>query len=239
MGFRWWKNWKELAQRKHKLQIEFSSEDNCWLVYKPGSPNNNLVEKVRPGHIPTMIEKPLSLSFTEACSLQSFKTPILVNNIHLFSKQYQSIKELVNRDEITWMFSQGSNFGPIRNYSSLWDYAPHDLSMILDLSNEYPKIINIKEIKNNKLSLYAIELLFNNFSSLSIVGNAGINKKRLFNVYANLNLLYNGLNISQNPLANAIKVFIDAIYGIYDYRLGLDLSFKIIKILETCSNQLS
>ena len=183
--------------------------------------------------------EPLSLSFTEACSLQSFKTPILVNNIHLFSKQYQSIKELVNRDEITWMFSQGSNFGPIRNYSSLWDYAPHDLSMILDLSNEYPKIINIKEIKNNKLSLYAIELLFNNFSSLSIVGNAGINKKRLFNVYANLNLLYNGLNISQNPLANAIKVFIDAIYGIYDYRLGLDLSFKIIKILETCSNQLS
>jgi len=190
-------------------------------------------------NIPTMIEKPLSLSFADACSLQEFKVPILVNHLHLFSTQYQQIKKIINKKDISWIFSQGSSLGPIRIYSSLWDYGPHDLSMILDLSNKFPKEINIKEMKKDKLSLYAIELLFDTFSSLSVIGNAGYNKKRLFNVYADLNLLYNGFNsISVKPLALAIKIFIDAIYGNYDYRLGLDLPLQVIKILETCSNQL-
>src|ERR1035437_729108 len=36
--------------------------------------------------IPTMIEKPLSLSLSEANALKQFCSPILVNHIHLFSQ---------------------------------------------------------------------------------------------------------------------------------------------------------
>ena len=75
MGFRWWKNWKELAQRKHHLEVEFSSEDNCWLVYTANSPDNDLVEKVRPEHILTYNIKTGEV-FTDLSldDLKAFKT---------------------------------------------------------------------------------------------------------------------------------------------------------------------
>lgn len=40
------------------------------------------------------------------------------------------------------------------------------------------------------------------------------------------------------PLTNSIQTFLDGINGKQDNRLGLDLSFNIVKILERCDKML-
>src|ERR1019366_1743477 len=92
--------------------------------------------------IPTLIEKPLSLSLTEAQSLLQFNSvPILVNHIHLFSKDYQNIKNSIDIKDIRTIKTTASSNSQPRSYSRLWDYFPHDAALIIDLVQQYPKTI--------------------------------------------------------------------------------------------------
>jgi predicted dehydrogenase len=192
-------------------------------------------------NIPTMIEKPLSLSLMEAEKLKQFTAPILVDHIHLFSDSYQYLKECIQGKPITKISSIGSNKGPIRYYTGLWDYGCHDLSMILDLTNQYPSDIKVNARPTETGCLFDIKLQFENFVSESTVGNGGIEPIRKFTVNCNgLELEYDDKKrppYHNPPLKNAIKVFIDVINGKSDSRVGLDLSLNVIKILEYCQNE--
>lgn len=188
--------------------------------------------------IPTMIEKPLSLSLSEAMELEKFSAPILVNHIHLFSKQYQYIKNVIDINSIKSISSAGFNTGPYRDYSSLWDYGPHDLSMILDLLNKDPKSVYINKYPYLNGEIYSIELLFDKLKTISIVGNGGLFKQRKLSIDSYPRYVYDdSIPSSSKPLSNALEVFMDVINGIDDYRLGLKLSFRIIKILEQYSKR--
>lgn len=187
-------------------------------------------------NIPTMIEKPLSLSMKELTSLKGFSTPILVNYVYLFSEQYQNIKNVIDVDDIKSISSQGFNQGPYRDYSSLWDYGSHDLSMILDILGHMPDKINIKKYDINNGYLYYIDMNFGNIVTHSLVGNGGVCKRRLLSINSHQKYVYDDSIQSQTkPLSNALDVFIKSIHGNCDYRLGLELSFKITDILERCS----
>lgn len=204
------------------------------IISTPPNSHIEIAKYILDKSIPVIIEKPISLSYQEAKILKQYNVPIIVNNIHLFSDAYQKIKDMSSKYNIKHIYSEGMNNGPKRDYSSLFDYAPHDLSMILDLLNEYPKKIDINETPTQYGKLYTIDLNFQNISTMSIVGNGAHKKVRHFNVE-----LENGINIiydeieKQNSLANVINIFINAIRGKYDYRLGVDISLNILKILET------
>jgi hypothetical protein len=193
--------------------------------------------------IPTMIEKPLSLSVAEASILQKFSAPILVNHIHLFSTAYQNLQRMIKPHTIDKIVSLGYNNGPIRSYSSLWDYGCHDLSMILDLTRTFPFGIQANQISTDTGSLFNIKLDFVTFSAESLVGNGGQKPVRKLKVECGgLKIAYDDKMRSPNhspPLTNALNTFIRAIDGEKDYRLGLDLSIKVIKILESCHNLLN
>lgn len=188
--------------------------------------------------IPTMIEKPLSLSLSEAESLTPFKVPVLVNHIHLFSEAYQNLKNVVHHRKIDKITSLGFNKGPVRAYSSLWDYGCHDLSMILDLTNSFPQQIEASELRTDTGSLFNIKLQFDTFYTESLVGNGGQKPVRKIKVDCDgIKVVYDDKERPNHhipPLTNALRVFIDAIGGKPDYRLGLDLSLKVIQILESC-----
>jgi len=187
-------------------------------------------------NIPTMIEKPLSLSMKEATSLGTFSAPILVNHIHLFSEQYQNIKNIIDVGSIKSISSQGFNQGPYRDYSSLWDYGPHDLSMILDILGSKPDRLDVNRYDINRGHLYYIDMIFGNITTHSLVGNGGIFKQRLLSIDSHQKYVYDdSIPSKTKPLSNALGVFIKSIHGEHDYRLGLELSFNIIDILEYCS----
>jgi predicted dehydrogenase len=187
-------------------------------------------------NIPTMIEKPICFSSEEVNSLKEFSAPILVNHIHLFSTAYQHLKFIIGNN-ISSIESLGFNKGPERAYSSLWDYGSHDVAMILDLIGKFPNIINIDNIKTKTGFLYFIEMKFDNIVTKSLVGNGGHSKIRKLKVNHNglLSVYDDKLqsNIHDTPLHNAIQVFLQAINGKNDPRLGINLACQVTQILET------
>jgi predicted dehydrogenase len=193
--------------------------------------------------IPTMIEKPLCLSLAEAEILEQFGAPILVNHIHLFSEAYQNLRDMSRQFPISKIVSLGFNNGPTRPYSSLWDYGCHDLSMILDLAQEMPQNIDVQEMRTDTGSLFNIKMDFGTFDTESLVGNGGQKRVRKLKIECGgLKVEYDDTCLSNYrslPLTNALCVFQQAILGMQDYRLGLDLPLKVLKVLEICQERLS
>lgn len=212
------------------------------IVATPPSSHIEIAEYALQRDIPTMIEKPLALSHQEAATLQQYKVPILVNHIHLFATAYQHLREITNKRQISEIVSLGYNKGPVRDYSSLWDYGCHDVAMILDLMEITPEMVRVDEVKTKIGSLFNIKMKFEWFHSESLVGNGGEKPIRKLKIYCDgLRLVYDDKMCPGNhssPLTNALKVFMEAIRGTNDPRLGLDLSLQVVKILEECQNQL-
>lgn len=187
-------------------------------------------------NIPVIIEKPLSLSIEECQKLKQYQIPILVNHIHLFSNAYQTIKRCVDPNKIKDIISLGYNKGPVRDYSSLLDYGCHDLSMILDISDQTPITTKIDCFETNNGSLFKISMDFDKFSTVSLVGNGGERRVRKFTIETEgITMCYSDIHqlpVEKSPLFNAIQVFLNAIDGVPDNRLGIDLSLKVLSILQ-------
>ena len=199
-------------------------------------------------NIPTMIEKPLALSLEQALLLKKFEhIPILVNYIQLFATGYEKLKLFTNYQKINKIITNGYNNSPTRSYSSLWDYGPHDIAMILDLIQTMPSKIEANVLSKN---IYQIIMYFDDLITTSIVGSGALEKKRditINNGY--MDICYNDIKrpeYHKAPLHNALSVFIEAIsyyknngnINNFDNRLGLDLSFKVIHVLEECEKLL-
>lgn len=232
----------KIATRNNWEQLINEMPDGV-IVCTPPDSHIRIAEHSLNKNIPTLIEKPLALSLNAANSLKQFKSPILVNHIHLFSEAYQNLKRLIDKNKITSIMSLGFNKGPIRDYSSLWDYGCHDISMILDLLEDLPNEILTTELQTDTGSLFNVKLKFNTLTTESLIGNGGGKKVRKLKVnLGGLRLTYDDndrLSFHKPPLTNAINVFIDMINGKQDNRCGLDLSFKIIKVLEYCEKSIN
>ena len=221
------------------------------IIATPPSSHIDIAEFALTNHLPTLIEKPISLSAKEINRIKIFEshTPILVNYIHLFSPAYQKLKSLINPEEVKSIDSYGYNYGPYRDYSSLLDYAPHDLSMGIDLMGEVKNVLRGFTIDDYPGKQYCINVEYNNHIRHSmLIGNSG-KKRRYFEVndidgrcliYDDLvehKLTYNGEEVkisNEKPLNRAVNHFIDVIGGkkpLFD----LSLSEKIMETIEKIS----
>jgi UDP-2-acetamido-3-amino-2,3-dideoxy-glucuronate N-acetyltransferase len=96
-----------------------------------------------------LVEKPLALSVKEAEKLISLadekKLVLMVGHILRYHPAFIKLKEIVKTGElgdIRYIWSNRLNFGKIRKEEDvLWSFAPHDISIILDILGE-PKKIN-------------------------------------------------------------------------------------------------
>lgn len=191
--------------------------------------------------IPTMIEKPLALSSKRIELLSHYTSPILVNYSSIFTQAFEKIKDFVDPSKISKISANFFNDGPPRDYSSLWDYGPHALAVVLALKNGPP---NIKIKKNNygEGSQYYLKLLFEKAQADCIVGNIG-DRTRSWSVSSDgMTILYDDTKRPDYvlpPLSNALNIFINAIQGKDDFRLGLGLSMRITDVLERCDQELA
>lgn len=197
--------------------------------------------------IPVIIEKPLSLSSEEAAKLSRFKLPILVNHSALFTDSFERIRRLTRDKPVSNVNVSLYNYGPFRSYSGLWDYGPHAIAIVLELLQEMPLQTTIKtmaDLHNEpRAILYDIQLQFENSQATCLIGNGGAAKRRAYSVKTDgLTLMCDDMRrpaAHAQPLNNAIQVFLDALDGKDDWRLGLDLSVKVIRVLEKCHSILN
>mgnify|MGYP001331808932 CR=1 FL=1 len=101
--------------------------------------------------IDVLIEKPIAMKTSDVINLQEleqkYENLILVGHQLHFHPAIIKMEALINGGEIgnlKWIYSNRLNMGKIRpNENVLWSFAPHDISMILSLSDSEPSSVNV------------------------------------------------------------------------------------------------
>lgn len=197
--------------------------------------------------IPTILEKPVAETYEDASFIMdassALDVPILVNNIHLFSSHFVALKDIISQWDNFQIRSKGGNHGPYRDYSSLIDYGPHDVSMILSIFRRYPDEVSIEEYKSMGGYIYDIKMKFGKSTAQAVVGNGMSEKRRSFVVSdGSMNVTYDGkLTINRrifeitekSPLEEFISVFICYLKDkVVDWRFNPSLNRDVMKILS-------
>ena len=210
--------------------------------------------------IPTMVEKPLALGLKDALQIEAAvakaEVPFMVSHQHLSTYAYLEILRRTGDEEITEIVTQAGNYGPFRDYSALWDYGPHDLSMILGLMRGFPQAVMSRHRLLNIGERYAFELAFKGgVKSHSFIWNDSLPKARSLEVKTKTNrYLYDDLNseskliingelapvMYKSPLTLSIENFVKLIkmgknlssLNSRDQFERIDVDLKVIQLLE-------
>ena len=252
-------NWHEL--------IDPQVVDGIIIATPPGLHAEMLEAAIR-ARLPAMVEKPLTLNLLDALELQSlqreFSTPVLVDHIRLFNSAYIELtRQAPDLGQIREIHSESGNWGPFRDYTALWDYGPHDLSVTLPLLRQFPSTVQIEELELRRVEdqfagNYRINLGFrNDVRAEIVVGNLFKSKTLRLTVVLDRGTLIlddlatDKLVLRNNetgsttvieldnklPLTRAMEVFVSGIRGQPSPHFGLDLAVEITRILEHGSNR--
>lgn len=94
-----------------------------------------------------LVEKPLALALADCAALRdaarkAAKT-LMVGHIYAYHPAVQRLRDLVRAPEtgpLRYLHFQRTALGPVRqDVNVLWDLAPHDLSILLELTGEVPE----------------------------------------------------------------------------------------------------
>ena len=95
------------------------------------------------------VEKPLAMNEAEATLMiktaKENKVQLMVGHLLQYHPVFQKVKEMVlggEIGEIDYMYSNRLSFGKVRTEEDvIWSFAPHDISMILSLTNQEPELV--------------------------------------------------------------------------------------------------
>ncbi len=195
--------------------------------------NDKILQTANFLQIPVLLEKPAGLYLHDVQKMSKYTIPILVDYTHLFSPAYQKMKSELTAP-ISSIHSLGYNYGPFREFSALYDYAPHDLAMCLDLMGDLD--IVDQSVKNGKSggNLYNISLKNKDGYANILCGNGGAIKQRKLIVKCTdgNSFLYNGDSNAdyKKPLQNVVSHFIEILDG-KECKVPISLTLKIHEIL--------
>ena len=97
-----------------------------------------------------LVEKPMALNVEDAEEMvriaEEKKRILMVGHLLIYHPVVDRLKEMIASEElgrINYIYTQRVNLGVIRqDENALWSFAPHDLSVILELLNERPVVVS-------------------------------------------------------------------------------------------------
>ena len=204
-------NWHDLTH---------SSDIQGIIIATPPKTHFEIAKEAIENKKSIIIEKPVTLNSKDAKYLKNLalknKVSVRVNHVYLYHPMYRFLKFYIeDKKSLNSMVSIAGNYGPFRNdVSPLWDWAPHDIAMCLDIMKEFPlKIIAnfIKNQENNKQnkSNVSIKLCFKNnkFADINI-GNIMPSKVRFLKInFENNSYIFDPLNYSTIQEIKGSKMF--------------------------------
>lgn len=124
-----------------------------YVVATPAKLHYEIGKKLLNEGLPTIIEKPMTLSADEALELvklaEEKDVSFMVAHILLFHPAIRKIKELVTSDSIGqlyYLYSTRIKFGVIRTEENVfWSFAPHDIAVLNYLVGSPVEKINISQ----------------------------------------------------------------------------------------------
>ncbi len=117
------------------------------IVSSPASTHYELTRKILSEGKDVFVEKPLALRVEEGEELVEISEKngciLMVGHILHYHPAVKKMKEIIEKGEIgkiQYIYSNRLNIGRIRNEENiLWSFAPHDISLLLSLTEEMPE----------------------------------------------------------------------------------------------------
>ena len=146
--------------------------------------------------LPVMLEKPMAMTVDAVAAIESAARTHgfsgVVDHLHVYAPAFKALTEtLVGKPGPWTIHAAAGSRGPYRTgWSPLWDWAGHDLAMVLSTVNSDPKEIwaevETEIVEDGKtFRNYQIDLSFDNGTqSALLVGSAFEKKTRQFRVEA-------------------------------------------------------
>ena len=114
------------------------------VISTPAKSHFNLVKKALLSEKHVFVEKPLCLKYEDGKKLQRIaekkKLKLMVGHLLLYHPAYNKLREEIDKGSIgrlRYIYSNRLSLGKLRKEEDvLWSFAPHDISMILNLVNE-------------------------------------------------------------------------------------------------------
>jgi predicted dehydrogenase len=211
----------------------FDEEIHAVIIATPPNCHLEYIAMAAEKKIPLLVEKPLTANLEEAIIVREIskktRSLIMVDHIHVFSHAFQVLKENIpSLGRIYEIETVAGNFGPYRSdVSVLWDWAPHDISMILDLLNATASDTEVLTYSKKKIDsttfseLIDIRLNVKNIPIKISISNH-IQKTRKFKVYCERgDIEYDDISID--------KV---TIYPSLNKSLSLDAAHHVCKVSD-------
>lgn len=116
------------------------------VIATPTATHYQLASQALKQSIHTFVEKPLATTTAQCEQLIALSgendAVLFVGHVFLYSAPVAKLKELVTSGELGDLYyisSSRLNLGPVRyDVNALWDLAPHDISIMLDLMGDSP-----------------------------------------------------------------------------------------------------
>ncbi len=122
---------------------ELQSVDGI-IVASPSATHRAILEHIVPWGIPVFIEKPLVTSLEDAVALKKFKSfPLYMMHIWRYHSGIQLLGQIAKNKEIgaiTALYTHRCNWtSPRTDTDSIWNLAPHDLTISLEILGYIPQ----------------------------------------------------------------------------------------------------
>ncbi len=211
--------------------------------------------------LPLLLEKPVAIGVAETQHLAELASqadvPVLVDHIYLFHPAYVALKEVVRKHGgARAIRSAGGAQGPFRpDVPVLWDWAPHDIAMCLDLVGERPSAvvgacIRSQDTQDGRGEIWTLDLKFPCGTEANVtVGNLMEARNRCltailsegevtFDDCREEKLVHRGAggetavpHAADRPLTRAVEAFVGGLNGHGFAGFGLDLALSVSRVI--------
>lgn len=176
-------DWREVATDKSLHGV---------IIATPPSLHAQMAETALASGLHVLVEKPMTMSRKEARLLldasRASSRMVFVAHTHLFSNAFRTLKEKSQElGKLKMIRSFAGNWGPYRaDTDVLWDWAPHDIAMSLDLLGADPQRVGVQRTRTAQLPQgtgEAVEITLgfsDDVHSLIRVSNIDSKKSRYF-----------------------------------------------------------
>ena len=212
-----------------KLTDKLMADIDVIVITTPPSSHYKLISSFAKYKKTFLIAKPVCRSISEVEKIkkiiEKYNIEIFTDETFIYSNKVKAIKNIVNSKDfgsLNYISSVRSNLGLIqKDIDVIWDLAPHDLSIVSYITNQYP--ITSKSVSSNALG---------NVKSQNNIAFIEFDYKK-FNFYLNVNwlspekvryMVFSGTKqtvvYDDNKKYRAIKIYdqsIDIIKGEYIY----------------------
>ena len=142
------KNHPKLKITKDLNDILNDKEIKGVIISSPAAIHYDLVKKVLSSGKDVFVEKPLALDVKQGKELVKIarekKLILMVGHLLLFHPAVIKLKEIIKSGklgEVDYIYSNRLNFGKLRKEEDvLWSFAPHDISVIVDIMGMPKKV---------------------------------------------------------------------------------------------------